>query len=115
VKKSLFGLEENVVGALCYAFGFVTGIAALILEKENKFVRFHALQSTIWSLFLGVIGWVLGHLVWVPLIGWLIGIAAGLVGLLSFVSWIFLMVKAWSGESFKLPVIGDAVWNQINK
>ncbi len=45
--KTSLGLEENIEGVLCYLLGFITGIAFYLLEKENKFVRFHAMQSII--------------------------------------------------------------------
>ena len=115
MKKSVFGLDENVAGLLCYAFSFFSGIAILVLEKENKFVRFHALQSTLWFVFLGILSWVLNILVRIPILGFLVGLVYGLIGLAIFASWVFLMYKAYKGQTFKLPVIGDVVWNQINK
>lgn len=45
--KSSTGLDENIAGALAYVLGFVTGIFFLVVEKNSKFVKFHALQSTI--------------------------------------------------------------------
>lgn len=114
-KKSIFGLSENIAGLLCYVLTFFSGIVILILEKENKFVRFHALQSTIWFVFLSVLGWVLNVFSHVPLLGFFTGVVASVVGLVSFVSWIYLMYMAFKGNTYKLPVIGDVVWNQINK
>ena len=51
-ERSSTGLDENVAGFLCYLFGFVTGIVFLVVEKESRFVKFHAMQSTI--TFLGL-------------------------------------------------------------
>jgi uncharacterized membrane protein len=115
MKKSIFGLDENLVGLIAYAGTFFTGIPVLILEKENKNVRFHALQSTIWFLFLAVAGWVVGILSHFPLIGLVFSFAGWALGVVSFVSWLFLMYSAFSGKQFKIPVIGDVVWAQINK
>ena len=57
------GLQENVAGLLCYILGWVTGIIFLILEPENKFVKFHAIQSIIvfgaLSIVSAVFGWIL--------------------------------------------------------
>jgi uncharacterized membrane protein len=114
-KKSIFGLDENIAGVVSYVFAFFSGIVVLVMEKENKFVRFHALQSTIWFLFLCIVSWVLGILSGIPLLGILISIVRSLVGLVSFVSWAYLMFMAYKGSLFKLPIIGDVVWNQINK
>ncbi len=115
MKKSLFGLTENLVGLISYAGLCVTGIIVLIMERENKFVRFHALQSTLWFLLLGVVGWVTGALRVIPLIGFAAGFLGWFVGVLSFVSWVYLMYVAFTGKEFKIPVIGDVVWAQINK
>jgi len=117
--KSIFGLEENIAAALSYVFAFFSGIAVLIMERENKFVRFHALQSTLWFLFLMIINWVFRFVRDVPFIGRVLGIAINpalaVIGIVSFISWAFLMYKAFKGENYKLPIIGDVVWAQINK
>jgi len=117
--KSIFGLEENVAAAISYLFGPFSGIAVLIMERENKFVRFHALQSTLWFLFLMIAGWVLGIIGSLPLVGWLLGLLINPVlavgTLIWFGSTVFLMMKAFNNEAFRLPIIGDVVWSQINK
>jgi uncharacterized membrane protein len=46
-KKTATGLDENIAGLLCYVGWWVSGIIFLILEPKNRFVRFHALQSSI--------------------------------------------------------------------
>jgi len=103
--KATFDLEENTAGALCYVLGWITGIIFYILEKENKTVRFHALQSIIVFLPLTIIVGILqGILLFIPFIGWAI---SGLMGLLMFILWLILMLKAYRGEKFKLPIVGD--------
>ncbi len=99
--KSSTGMQPNVAGLLCYLLGFVTGIVFLIIEKENKFVRFHAMQSIIVFGGLFVLQIILGF---IPIIGWAIGFLLGIVALIL---WILLMVKAYNGEMYKLPVVGD--------
>lgn len=117
--KSIFGLEENVAAALSYVAGPISGIGALVLERENKFVRFHAMQSTLWFTFLLVVGWVINIVTNVPLLGRIVGIFLTPILSIGTVLWvvsaIFLVIKAVSGDKFKLPVIGDVVWSQINK
>lgn len=106
-KKTSLGINENVEALLCYLVGWVTGIIFLILEKENKFVRFHAMQSLV--TFAGL--WVVSIVLWfVPLLGLL---AAFVIGPLSLILWIILMVKAYQGEKFKLPVAGDIAEKQM--
>jgi uncharacterized membrane protein len=104
-EKTSMNMEENIAGALCYVLGWITGIIFYILEKENKTVRFHALQSIIVFLPLTIIVGILqGILLFIPFIGWAI---SGLIGLLMFILWLILMLKAYQGEKFKLPIVGD--------
>jgi len=117
--KSIGDLDEKLVAALSYLFGPISGIVVLVMEKNNKFVRFHALQSTLWFLMLMVLSWILSALASIPVLGTILGIIIwpinGLLGLLSLASMIILMVKAYSGATTKIPIIGDVVWNQVNK
>lgn len=105
--KTSVGLEENVAGLLCYVLGWITGLVFILIEKENKFVRYHAMQSIVVFGSLTVINIVLQILVWIPYIGFLFGILAMLVGILALVLWIVLMVKAFQGQMFKLPWAGN--------
>ncbi len=105
--KTSVGLEENVAGLLCYVLGWITGLVFILIEKENKFVRYHAMQSIIVFGSLTVINIILQVLVWIPFIGFLFGILAILIGILALVLWIVLMVKAYQKEMFKLPWAGD--------
>lgn len=95
------GLEPRLAGLLCYLLGFVSGVVFLIVEKEDRYVRFHAYQSVATFAGLLVLSAVLG---WVPVVG---GIARALLGPASLILWIVLMVKAYQGERFKLPAVGD--------
>ena len=99
--KTSTGLQANVAALLCYFLGVVTGVVFFVIEKENKFVRFHALQSAftfgglfVIQLFLPII----------PVLGWML---MPLVALTGVILWILLMIKAYKGEKFKLPVVGD--------
>lgn len=99
--KSSFGIEENVAGLFSYLLGFITGIIFFILEKDSKFVKFHAMQSIILSVVLTVLYGILGF---IPIIGWIILL---ILPLITLVLWIVLMLKAYKYEYFKLPIIGD--------
>ena len=105
--KSSTGLDPNVAGLLSYVFGFITGIVFLVLEKDNKFVRFHAMQSTAMFLGLFVASWIL---VWIPVLGWMVLMIAQLAALIA---WIICMIKAFQKEYFKIPVIGDFAAKQV--
>ncbi len=105
MEKTSMGLEENIAGLLCYVLGWLTGIVFLVLEKENKFVRFHAMQSIATFLPLMVIAWIIGWIfMWIPFIGWAI---STLIWILVLILWLILMFKAYQGEKYKLPIVGD--------
>ena len=99
--KSSTGLEENTAGILCYVLGWVSGIVFVILEKESNIVKFHAIQSVIVFGALSLAGALFG---WIPILGLIIRIA---VGILAFVLWIVLIVKASQGERYKVKWAGD--------
>lgn len=98
--KTSTGLEPNVAGLLCYVLGWVSGLVFFILEKDNKFVRFHAMQSIV---TFGVLN-LSFSLILIPIIGWIISY---LIGVLAFVLWIILMIKAAQGQKYKLPWAGN--------
>jgi len=105
--------DEKLKGALAYFLGPVTGILFLLIEKKNTFIRFHAMQSTIVFGGYFLLNIVLGI---VPVIGWLIAlIISPLLGIISVILWIFLMYKAYSGEKYKLPYIGNLAEKQLSK
>ena len=99
--KSSTGLDENIAGLLCYVLGWVSGIVFLILEQESKFVKFHAIQSIV---IFGVLSVLSGLLGWIPVLGWIVRIVCGI---LAFVLWILLMVKASQGQRYKVKWAGD--------
>lgn len=103
------GLPENVAGALAYLLGPITGILFLVLEKKSKFVRFHAMQSLITFGGLFVLNVVLGF---IPLLGWAAGMLLSLAGVLL---WVVLLVKAYQGEMYKLPYIGEMAEKQLGR
>jgi uncharacterized membrane protein len=122
--KSALGLDGNVAAALGYPIGIIA-IISLIMEKENRFVKFHALQSLL--LHVGMI--VLMIALWIIGIILLVGGAAaaaatesgavgGLVGMLFSLLWLVFIVvyilglvlsavKAYQGAMFKLPILGN--------
>ncbi len=107
MEKSSTGLNANVAGLLCYLAWWVSGLVFILIEKDSKFVRFHALQSiyvfgpiTVASIILG----------WIPILSFVL---SPLVWLLGIVLWIVLMIKAYQGEMFKLPWVGDLVEKKI--
>ena len=108
-KNTILGVTENLEALLCYALGWVSGLIFLFLEKNNPYVRFHALQALVTFGILHVASFLV---VILPIIGIFLSFVIGLV---SFVLWIVLMVKSYKGERYKLPVIGDFVEHQLGK
>ena len=105
--RSGTNLPSNIAATLAYAFGAVSGIIFLLVERDDKFVRFHAWQSTLTVLGALLLSMLVTSF---PVVGWLLNImlSAGLVAL-----WVLLMVKAFSGEKFKLPYVGEIAERQI--
>ncbi len=97
MNKSSTGLNENIAGLLCYLLGWITGLVFFLIEKDSKFVKFHALQSILMSIALIVVSIVLSF---IPVVG-------NYISLLFLILWIFMMFKAFQGQKFKLPIIGD--------
>jgi uncharacterized membrane protein len=109
------GVAPNVGGLLSYVpccVGFIFSIVAVVVEKDNKFVRFHAFQSLLLhgagfvvifaiQVLSIVAGMVMGGL------GALVGLINMPIGLALLGAMIFMMIKANNNEEFKLPVIGD--------
>lgn len=103
--KTGTGLPSNTAAALSYVLGWLTGIVFLLIEKDDKFVRFHAMQSI-------VIFGLLTVLALVPVIGWVL---SPLVMIVGFILWLVLIYKAYQGEKFMLPVIGPWAEKQVEK
>ncbi len=106
--KSSTGMEQNIASLLCYVFGFVTGIVFILIEKDNKVVRFHAFQSLFTSLPLFILYYVLA----IVLGGILPGIVFTLIYLALLGLMIFLAVKAFQNQMIKLPIVGDLAAKQ---
>ncbi len=115
------GMAPNVGGLLCYVpccVGLVFSVVAVIVEKQSRFVRFHAFQSlllhgavivlsiglTVLQVVLGMVAGPLGVLAW---------LLSVLLGLGFLVVTILLMVKAHANEEFELPVVGQMAKNWV--
>lgn len=109
------GLTMNLAAALSYALGLITGILFLVLEpyKNNKLVRFHAMQSILFSAACIVFA-----IVWSILVAILVSIAGFwvltvdvplrlLIGLGIFGFWLYLMFQAYSEREYRIPWLGD--------
>jgi uncharacterized membrane protein len=112
------GLTDNVAGLLCYVLGFITGVLFLVLEpyNRNKFIRFHAFQSIFFNIAiiavmigLSIVGVALNS---IPMMWAMMGLLHLVVSLGGLAVWILLLIKAYQGQRFKLPIIGDMAEKQ---
>ena len=106
--------DSKVLGAIAYFLGFFA-ILLYLIKKEDKFVKFHSIQSillnVVWmvvftvlmigSMSLTVVTATMGG------IGGLSMLCLPFAGLGVLVVVLFMMWKAFSGEMYKLPFIGD--------
>lgn len=110
------GLTDNIAGMLAY-FTFIPAIVFLVLEpySKSRFIRFHAFQCIFVSAVVIALSIGLGILSLIPFVGFITIPLHFLLGIGSLVLWIILVLKAYQGEKFKLPVIGDMAEQQAGK
>lgn len=108
-ESATLGLEENVAALLCYVLGWISGGIMLLVEKDNRFVRFHASQSVAIFFPLSLLSYLGSQLPWIG------GMISSLLLPLQLVAWILLMYKAVKGEKYKLPVFGDLAERNVKR
>jgi len=116
--SSSTGLDPKLAAFLAYLFGIIGGIVFIVIEKDNRYVKFHAWQSVAFAVALfvawvaySIIAAILGH---IPVLGWLIDLVLGAaISIGGLVAWILLLIKSFSGEEYKLPFIGDFAEQRI--
>lgn len=102
------GLSENVAGSLAYLLGFFSGFILLIVERENRFVRFHAFQSVYVSILFFTFFTAASMM---PMTGWVAEVLLMPIGL---VLWIILMLNAHNGKAMRLWIIGRFAERQLH-
>jgi uncharacterized membrane protein len=112
-KSSAIGLDANIAGLLAYLV--LPAFIFLLMKEQSKFVRYHSMQAIIlWvsSIVIFIVLQVFWH---IPFIGWFVIPIEMLVWLGFFIAWLICMVKAFQGEEFKLPFIGEIAEQQMNR
>ena len=115
VGSTSLGLNARTEALLSYLFGWVSGLVFFVIERKNKYVRFHAIQSFLYfgslAIVLGIlklVGGILGSILVIGFVlGFIFNIAVFLVGFVVFVSWVYLMFQAYRGKKTKIPFFGD--------
>jgi uncharacterized membrane protein len=113
------GMADNVASLVCYLCGFITGIIFLALApyNQNKVIRFHAFQSIFLSIAWFAV-FVVERIIDAALLSIsfslvaIVGLISMVVGLGFLTLWVILMVKAYQGQRWKLPLIGDLAEKQ---
>ena len=112
-------MTDNLAAALCYLFGFITGILFLVLApyNQNREIRFHAFQSIFlniaWVALWIVITIILIPFRLIPFLGLFIAVVLqSVLGLGGFVCWLYMMFKTYNSEKIVLPVIGPMAEKQ---
>jgi uncharacterized membrane protein len=114
------GLSENAAGALCYVLGWITGLIFFLIDKR-PYVQFHARQSIVVFGGLHILEIIVGRVFGFGFLfggwhsmsgGWFLYEIIHIVG---FVLWIVLMIKAYQGDRFRVPVAADAADNLFGK
>jgi uncharacterized membrane protein len=109
------GMQPNIEAGLSYVLGWVTGLIFFLMEKQNRFVRFHAMQSILFFGGLTVIQIILSVIGSFPFLGlltYLLGIALWLIFI---VGYIVLLINGFQGKYFKLPIVGDYAERYANQ
>jgi len=110
------GVDPKLAAFLSYLLSifisFLGGLIFYLIEQENKFTRFHALQAVFFNVAVIVLSIALTIitiiLFFAPIIGWIAAVLLWLVfGIGAFVYWIVLMIKSLQGEYYKIPYLGD--------
>jgi uncharacterized membrane protein len=118
--KSSTGLDENVAALLSYVFGWISGLVFLLIEKDSRLVRFHAVQSIILNVASAVllIGLEIVSVVVSLVLSQVSGALSFIVGIVFWLvimvlalaivaAWVVCLIKAYQGQYFKLPIIGN--------
>ncbi len=104
--------DEKMKGALAYVLGFITGIIVLLIAGDNKFLKFHAWQSIIGSIAIGIVLIIVDTILSITLIG------ACLAPLISLVVWLYFLYAAYmvyTGKDYQMPMVADFVQKTFMK
>ncbi|RLE80988.1 MAG: hypothetical protein DRJ52_05145 [Thermoprotei archaeon] len=99
--------ESRVFGLIAWLLGIIGAIIALLLKPNDRFVKFHAMQSLVFSIGLIVVYIIFLALSHIPYIGLIFAILTPLIGLLGLIVAIVGAIKAYQGEWFRLPMVYD--------
>jgi uncharacterized membrane protein len=118
-QKSAIGLDGNITALIGYIIGIIA-LVEIFIEKDNKFVRFHAIQAVLFHVVFWIsftVVWIVGAIVVFAIsaastgLGWILGLLLTLILLAVFfgglIGLIYAAMKAYQGVTFKLPIVGN--------
>jgi uncharacterized membrane protein len=118
--KSSTGLDENIASLLAYIAGWVSGLVFFLIEKDSRLVRFHAMQSILLNVLIVILAVVFGVVIAILVIvlGMVSDSLAAIASILSsllwlvlllgiLIVWVLCLIKAYGGQMYKLPIIGN--------
>lgn len=131
-KTSFMGLDSNVGAMLCYianflcCLGLVLAVIFLFTEKDNRFVKFHSVQSLymcglqiVAGIIVGILGAILTlvlNMIHMELLGWIMLLGFRfLIFFIFVIFWVVGGIKAYGGQWYKLPIIGELAWKTVNQ
>jgi len=125
------GMDPKIAAAISYIW--IVGLVFYFIEKDNKFIRFHAMQSILFGIantvimivlmFVGfiltfafgiggaMVGGAIGSLV--SMLVWLVWLLFWLIAMALLIGLVYAAVKAYQGQKFKLPIIGNMAENIV--
>lgn len=109
------GMRANIAAGLSYMFSWLSGLIIFFVEKQNRFVRFHALQSMLFFGSITLLVVFLSTMAQTAPLSALASCMSGLLNLVGFIGWIVLMVNGFQGKYFKLPGFGNWAERLMNR
>lgn len=106
--------NRNIVAALSYFLFFITGIVILLVEKDDKFIRFHATQSIFVFGFLFALNFIVQVILYdIAIIGALASVFGSILFIAGLVIWLVSMIRAYQGYMYKWPIVGNLAENRV--
>lgn len=129
--QASIGMDANLASMLCYltmiccGLGIVISLVFFLIEKTSRLLRFHAMQALLYGgvwIVVGIVFRILSMVADIALgdtlgifvfFGWLA--VRLLVAVVLLVFLIIAAIKAYQGQYYKLPILGNIAWNIVNK
>ena len=130
--KASIGMDANVASMICYltmiccGLGIILSLVFFLIEKTSRLLKFHAMQALLYGgvwIVLGIVFRILRTLMYVGLGGEEAGLLLSfavlgvqiVVALVLLAFLILAAIKAYQGQYYKLPILGNIAWNIVNK